>query len=215
LLAIADDQKDYADAQYYLGRISFNAKAYDDAEEFFEEAADTNDKIADYHYWYGSTLGQIATDANTLKQGMLAPKIKDEFEKTIALDSKNLDAHWGLVEFYTKAPGFMGGSWEKATQTAGGIMKINKLKDTARLESSMKDKKNSKKLRRNLFRPINQIHCMCISLRIFMSGKRSTTRHSRHSKRIIKKILLICQVPIRSEEFVQSLARNSTSVNRA
>jgi tetratricopeptide (TPR) repeat protein len=126
LLAVDDDQKDYAEAQYYLGRIAFNGKAYDDAEDFFEEAIDTNDKVADYHYWYGSTLGQIATDANTLRQGMLAPKIKDSFEKTIALDPKNIDAHWGLVEFYTKAPGFMGGSWDKATQTASGIMKINK-----------------------------------------------------------------------------------------
>ena len=126
LLTIKEGQKEFADARYYLGRIAFDKQAYDDAEEYFEEAIDANDKVADYHYWYGNTLGTIARDANVMKQGILAPKIKDAFEKTVALDPKNMDAHWGLIGFYTQAPGFMGGSWEKAEETASRIMKINK-----------------------------------------------------------------------------------------
>jgi tetratricopeptide (TPR) repeat protein len=126
LTSIAEGQPDYAAAQYYLGRISFDEKNYDQAEEHFEEAIDVNDKIADYHYWYGNTLGNIAQASNTFKQGMLAPKIKSEFEKTVALDPSNLNAHWGLIEFYTQAPGFMGGSWEKAEETAKAILKIKK-----------------------------------------------------------------------------------------
>lgn len=123
---IKDGDKDYAASRYWLGRVAFNEDRMDDAEEFFEDAIEENDKVADYHYWYGSTLGSIAQKSNMMKQGILAPKIKDAFERTVALDPTNMSAHWGLIEFYTQAPGFMGGSWDKAIETAKGIMKIKK-----------------------------------------------------------------------------------------
>ncbi|MFZ6008882.1 MAG: tetratricopeptide repeat protein [Bacteroidota bacterium] len=126
LASIDEDHADYAAAQYYLGRIAFNQNKVEDAEAHFEEATEANDKVADYHYWYASAMGRLAQQSNTFKQGVLAPRIKSEFEKTVQLDPNNLDAHWGLIEFYTQAPGFMGGSWEKAEQTAKNIQKINK-----------------------------------------------------------------------------------------
>lgn len=125
LAKVAEGNKDYAAAQYYLGRIAFDQNELDDAEDFMEEAIEANDKVADYHYWLGSIFGTMARDANVLKQGMLAPKIKNEYEKTVALDPKNMDAHWGLISFYTEAPGFMGGSFEKALNEAAAIQKLN------------------------------------------------------------------------------------------
>lgn len=125
LAKIGEGQKDYAAARYYLGRIAFDQNALDDAEDYMEEAIEANDKVADYHYWLGSILGTVARDANVLRQGMLAPKIRDSFEKTVALDPKNMDAHWGLISFYTEAPGFMGGSYEKALTEAAAIKKLN------------------------------------------------------------------------------------------
>src|SRR5687768_9446479 len=71
LASVNDDHKDYAASRYYLGRIAFDQKQYDEAEEYLEEAVDADDKIADYHYWYGSAMGTIAQNSNTLKQGML------------------------------------------------------------------------------------------------------------------------------------------------
>lgn len=121
-----EGSKDYAASRYWLGRIAFSEGRLDDAEEFLEDAIEQNDKVADYHYWYGSALGNIAQKSNMMKQGILAPKIKDAFERTVALDPTNMSAHWGLIEFYTQAPGFMGGSWDKAMETARGIMKIKK-----------------------------------------------------------------------------------------
>lgn len=125
LATVKSDNKHYADARYYLGRIAFDQKELDDAEDYIEEAIEANDKVADYHYWMGSILGTAIRDANVLKQGMIAPKIKDEFEKTVALDPKNMEAHWGLISFYTEAPGFMGGSFEKALSEAEAIKKLN------------------------------------------------------------------------------------------
>ena len=126
LKTVGEKDPSYAASQYYLGRIAFDQKDYDAAEEHLEAAIEMNPKVADYHYWLGNVYGNIARDANVLKQGMIAPKIKDEYEATIKLDPKNIDAQWGLITFYTEAPGVMGGSFEKAFETAGAIAKIDK-----------------------------------------------------------------------------------------
>lgn len=125
LEAIEDDHKDYAAAQFYLGRIAFEQKEYDDAADYFEEASEANDKVADYFLWLGDTYGTIAQDANVVRQGFLAPKMKNAWEKAIALDAKNISARESLIQFYTQAPGFMGGSFEKAKEVANQIIKLN------------------------------------------------------------------------------------------
>lgn len=122
---IDDDHQDYAVAQYYLGRIAFDQKEYDDAADYFEEATEANDKNAEYFLWLGDTYGTIAKDANVVRQGFLAPKMKSAWETAIALDAKNISARQSLVEYYTQAPGFMGGSFEKAKEVANQIIKLS------------------------------------------------------------------------------------------
>lgn len=56
---------------------------------------------------------------------MLAPKMKSAWEKAISLDQQNINARVSLIQFYTQAPGFMGGSFEKAYQMADQIGKID------------------------------------------------------------------------------------------
>jgi tetratricopeptide (TPR) repeat protein len=124
LLAIKKDSKDFAAAQYYLGRVAFDETNYDEAEEFFETAIDTNDKVADYHTWYGNTLGTIAADANLFKQASLGPKMKSAWEKAVALDPKTVDARESLIQYYLQAPAIAGGSVDKAIEMANEIKKI-------------------------------------------------------------------------------------------
>lgn len=125
LEAVDDDNKEYAEAQYYLGRIAYYEDKYEDALDYFEEAVEENDKVADYHNWLGNTYGTIAKDANPLRQGMLAPKMKSAWESAIALDAKNIEARKSLIEYYTQAPGFMGGSYEKAHEVAKQIKRLD------------------------------------------------------------------------------------------
>src|SRR5688572_13113415 len=125
LKEIDDDNKDYAAAQYYLGRIAFDQKEYDDAADYFEEASEADEKVADYFLWLGDTYGTIARDANVVRQGFLAPKMKNAWEKAVELDTKNISARESLIEFYTQAPGFMGGSFDKAKEVANQIIKLN------------------------------------------------------------------------------------------
>lgn len=123
---VDEDDEDYAAAQYYLGRVAFDQKNFDDASEYFEEATEAkNGEKSEYFTWLGDTYGTIARDANMIKQGMLAPKMKSAWERAIALDNKNLDARLSLISFYTEAPGIMGGSMDKAKEMAKQITTIN------------------------------------------------------------------------------------------
>ncbi len=124
LLTVKDTNKEYADAQYWLGRIALEEEKYDDAEEYFEEAIDTNNKVAEYYTWYGNTLGIIAGDANFLKQGMLAPKMKGAWEKAVTLDPSAIEPRESLIRYYLQAPAIAGGSVDKAIEIANQIVKL-------------------------------------------------------------------------------------------
>ncbi|MBY0434492.1 MAG: tetratricopeptide repeat protein [Cyclobacteriaceae bacterium] len=120
-----ESDKDYGAAQYYMGRAAFDQERFEEASEYFEQAVETNDKIADYHYWLGNAYGSWAQKSNMFKQGMLAPKMKKAWESAIELDTKNIGARTSLIQYYLQAPGFMGGSVEKAKETANQIIKLN------------------------------------------------------------------------------------------
>ncbi|MDW3194339.1 MAG: tetratricopeptide repeat protein [Cytophagales bacterium] len=122
LLALDDSDKD---VPYFLGRIAFDQREFKKSVSYFEDLSDDYPNVADYHYWYGNALGRQAQESSVFRQGLLAPKIKNAYEKAVALDPKNIDAHLSLIEFYTLAPGIMGGSWEKAEETAEVIKSID------------------------------------------------------------------------------------------
>ena len=124
LKLISKSHSDYAAAQYYLGRIAFDRKDYDDAADYFETATIKNTKSSEYFNWLGDAYGNIAKDANPFKQGLLAPKMRKAWETAVALDPKNINARIPLIQFYRMAPGFMGGSIDKAKETAKQIIDI-------------------------------------------------------------------------------------------
>jgi tetratricopeptide (TPR) repeat protein len=124
LTTVKKDNKEFAAAQYYLGRIAFDEKDYDAAEDYFEEAIEVNNKVAEYHTWYGNTLGTVAENANLFKQAMLAPKMKSAWEKAVELDPKTVDARESLIQYYLQAPSIAGGSVDKAKEIANEIVKL-------------------------------------------------------------------------------------------
>lgn len=124
LLAVKRDSQEFAEAQYYLGRVAYDAKEYDQAEEYFEAAIDANDQVADYHNWYGNTLGTIAGEASFFKQATLAPKMKAAWERALELDPKSIEARQSLILYYQQAPAIAGGSTDKALELANEIVKL-------------------------------------------------------------------------------------------
>ena len=103
------------------GKASFDAgmrlmreNKPDKAEKEFERAVAADDRNAVYHHWLANAVGQQAQNANPIRQGLMARRIRNEWERAVALDPNFLDARDALITFYLQAPGFMGGSPEKA-----------------------------------------------------------------------------------------------------
>src|SRR5258706_11636897 len=116
--SVSEKTADYAAAQYYLGRIAFDKKEYDDAADYFEKAKELSPKNAEYFNWLGDTYATIGKDANMFKQMSVGPKAFKAWEKATQLDAKNISARVSLVGAYLQAPAFMGGGASKANKMA-------------------------------------------------------------------------------------------------
>jgi tetratricopeptide (TPR) repeat protein len=124
--AVAEDTSD-ARAASYLGRVLLADGEIDHAVEWMVKSVALEESNADYHLWLGRAYGSAAIRATVLKQPALARKVKREFERASQLDPDNLEARFGLIEFYLRAPGVLGGSRKKAEEQAREIRKRNVL----------------------------------------------------------------------------------------
>jgi len=125
LNTIGKNSAEYGEAKYYLGRICFNNQKYDDAISLLKEAIGANNKNADYYFWLGNAIGEKTMRSNMLEQAVLAKEIIKNWEIGAKLDSTHQGIRWGLLNFYSQAPSFMGGGMEKAYKVAD---ELNKLK---------------------------------------------------------------------------------------
>ena len=117
-----------AAAAFYLGRIAMEERKNDRAADYFEAATKLDPKSSTYFLWLGRAYGREAQNANVLRQPGLAKKTKAAWERAIALDPDNLDARSDLIQYYVQAPGFLGGSTQKALEQAEEIRKRNALR---------------------------------------------------------------------------------------
>jgi len=97
------------------------------AQELMEKAVAEKPNDARRHYQLGEVYGVIAQQGGMFKAASMAGKVRDEFAKAVQLDPNLLDARFGLMEFYLQAPGFMGGSEDKAREQANEIRKRDAL----------------------------------------------------------------------------------------
>jgi tetratricopeptide (TPR) repeat protein len=114
-----------ARAAYYLGRIEMGSDDAGKGAEWFERAVKMNPKSAVYYDWLGRAYGIQARSASIFRLPSLARKTKGALETALALDPDNLDVRDDLIAYYVQAPGFVGGSKEKARETLLEIKKRN------------------------------------------------------------------------------------------
>jgi len=110
--------KNNAEAHFYLGKTLLRLKEYEDASDEFEEAIKINYNNADYHFWFAQAMGADAVNSSIFTKIKLAPKIKDEYMKTVKINPLHVNGRVGLINFYRMAPGIMGGSMDKAYSEA-------------------------------------------------------------------------------------------------
>ena len=109
------------DAMLYLGRIALEQSDPSSAVDWLEQAVKQNDRSSLYHQWLASAYGAKAVAANAFAQMALAPSVKREMERAVALDSTNIEARVNLTGFYLMAPAMMGGGVDKAREQVAAI----------------------------------------------------------------------------------------------
>lgn len=125
--AILKQNERDAAALAWMGRIAMRQENSKEAVDWLEKAIAVNDRVSDYHLWLGNALGDQAINASKFRQPFLARRVKTEFERAVSLDARNVQARWGLVQFYTMAPGFMGGGIDKARQQVAALAPVSAL----------------------------------------------------------------------------------------
>lgn len=109
---------------YWWGRALFAEDKPGPAAQQFEAAIARDDTKAEFHVWAGNAYGVEAQRANVFRQPMLARRVKAAYERAVALDPRQVDARFGLVQFYLLAPGVMGGSVPKAREQATALLAV-------------------------------------------------------------------------------------------
>jgi Tfp pilus assembly protein PilF len=111
-----------------MGEIYEREGKSGDAVDWYEKAVKVNDKDPQHHLSLAGALGTEAEKANKLRQPFLARRLKTELERAVALGPNLVDAHEGLMQYYTEAPGIVGGSIDKANEQAEIIAKLDPLR---------------------------------------------------------------------------------------
>jgi tetratricopeptide (TPR) repeat protein len=91
-----------------------NEERIDESIKLAEQCVAASLNNANCYVALGSARGAKAMNGGMLAAAGLAGKIRDNFQKAVQLDPKNVDARFSLMQFYLMAPGFMGGGLDKA-----------------------------------------------------------------------------------------------------
>jgi tetratricopeptide (TPR) repeat protein len=115
-----------AAAHYALGLVHLNSdQDFEKAAACLEKAVALDERNAEYHFQLGVAYGRIALTAGKLRQIGLAAKVKRQGLKSIELDPRHIEARNGMIQFYTAAPGIMGGSKEEAREQAAEVARLD------------------------------------------------------------------------------------------
>jgi len=127
-----------------LCRAYFAMEEWDRAESACKRAVALDSNNSRFHLWLGRVYGEKADRANFLGAAGLAGKVRQEFQRAVQLNPKDVDARMDLAEFYLEAPGIVGGGEEKAREQARMIATINAARARwvyARIAEKKKDAK--------------------------------------------------------------------------
>jgi tetratricopeptide (TPR) repeat protein len=131
-----------ANSSNLLCRAYFALEEWDQAQSSCEKAASLDPNNSRFHLWLGRVYGEKAEQSNFLTAAGLAPKVREEFERAVDLDPKDVDARLDLAEFYLSAPAIIGGGERKARAQAQSIATVNPAREHwiyARIADQKKD----------------------------------------------------------------------------
>ena len=123
ITALVKAQPKSAEVHILHARLLLQQGKGDDAVDAASEAVALAPGNAQAHYWLGNSYGTRIGQVGSMSQAFMAPKLRDAFEKAIALDPDLHDARTSLIEYYLQAPAIVGGSVDKARAQAAELAK--------------------------------------------------------------------------------------------
>jgi tetratricopeptide (TPR) repeat protein len=114
-----------AAAVLLIGQNYFMMGDANRAAEVFQQAVAIDPNSSANYLWLGRAYARQAEAASMFSALPLATKSRQNLEKAIELDHKNIDAANDLFEFCLEAPVFIGGGMEKATRLASQIAELD------------------------------------------------------------------------------------------
>jgi tetratricopeptide (TPR) repeat protein len=162
-----------AQAVYYLASAKEELGDLQAALPLAEKAVAAEPNNSRYHLRLGTICISMAQQAGMFKGLGLARRFRDEAEKAMALEPKNVDAREALMEYYFDAPGIAGGDKKKAWATADEIGRIDPPRGLLAQASLAAKEKNASKeagfyqkalaAAPNDFRVLNALSNFCVS----------------------------------------------------
>ena len=115
-----------AEAHNLRCRVLFTLEQFEAAKNECQQAVNLDPQNSMYHLWLGRALGEVADRANFVNAYGLAKRARSAFEQAVQLDPSNAEALADLGEFYSSAPGVVGGGTDKAAGVASQLDRIDR-----------------------------------------------------------------------------------------
>jgi predicted Zn-dependent protease len=125
LQSLPQPEANSAEAHNLHCRVLYMLEHFDAANSECEQAVKLDSQNSAYRMWHGRTLGEMADKASFLNAYSLAKRARAEFEEAVQLDQRNADALADLGEFYSEAPGVVGGGTDKAANIASHLDRVD------------------------------------------------------------------------------------------
>jgi tetratricopeptide (TPR) repeat protein len=129
-----------ADAGATLSRIRSTQGDMDGALKLATAAVAADPKNADAQYALAEFYGRKARDAGMLSAAGLAGKMRKAADAALAIDPHHIDALEIDVDFFTMAPGFMGGDKKKAAEYIERLAQVDPVAGWLRGRNAMRAK---------------------------------------------------------------------------
>ena len=118
------------EATELLAKIDLEGKRNDDVIKMMQPLLAQNPNNAEYRIILADAYGQKATgeNAGTFERMRSGRSMKKEGDTALALDPKNADALYGMIQFHMQAPGIVGGDKKKAHEYADRLLAVDPVK---------------------------------------------------------------------------------------
>lgn len=124
-LSVLSGAPESAQSRLLRCRVYFSEQRWDEAVNDCEAAVRLDSQNAQNHLWLARALGEKADAVSFVSAFNLAKRARAEFEQAASLDPRDGEALTDLGEFYSSAPGVVGGGNDKAQSLVSRLEKID------------------------------------------------------------------------------------------